>query len=86
LKVNSRSDYSRSRSKTLSASGPLLAEDELLGSLSNAALDGSRERQPAIALGLTILDATDANWILHIYSAVRKGFSRQAPNYFFSGS
>jgi hypothetical protein len=32
----------------------------------------------AIASGLTILDATDANWILHIYSAVRNDFSRRA--------
>ena len=37
----------------------LLAEDELLGSLSDAALDGSQERHPAIATGLTILDASD---------------------------
>ena len=43
------------------ASNSLLAEDELLGSLSDAALDGSHERQPTIATGLTILDATDAN-------------------------
>jgi hypothetical protein len=30
----------------------------LLGSLPDTALDGSHERQPAIATGLTILDAT----------------------------
>jgi hypothetical protein len=34
---------------------------ELLGSLSDAALDGSQEGHPAIATGLKILDTTDAN-------------------------
>jgi hypothetical protein len=40
---------------------PLLVEDELLGSLPDAALDGSQELHPAIVIGLTILDAADAN-------------------------
>jgi hypothetical protein len=31
----------------------------LVGSLSDAALDGSQERHPAIATGLTIIDASD---------------------------
>jgi hypothetical protein len=44
------------RGQTLPASGPLL-----LGSLSDAAPDGSKDRLPTIATGLTILDATDAN-------------------------
>jgi hypothetical protein len=39
----------------------LVTEDELLGSLSDAALDGSHDRQLAIATGLTILDAADAS-------------------------
>jgi hypothetical protein len=46
---------------------PLLAEDELLGSL-------SEERHPAIATVLTILDAADANKMLLIYSGVLIGF------------
>jgi len=37
---------------------------KLLGSLSDAALDESHERQPAMATGMTILDTTAANWIL----------------------
>jgi hypothetical protein len=53
------------------ASGPLLAEVEALGSSPEAALDGSQERHPAIATGLTILEA---NKMLLIYSVVRNEF------------
>ena len=37
--------------------------DELLGTASDAALDGSQERHSAIATGLTTLDATDTHSI-----------------------
>jgi hypothetical protein len=43
------------------ASDTPLEEAEWLGSMPDAALDGSHEPQPAKATGLTILDATDAN-------------------------
>jgi hypothetical protein len=46
---------------SLPASVTLLAGDELVGSLPDAALDRSQERRPPTAIGLTILDATDAN-------------------------
>lgn len=42
-------------------SAALLAEAAVAGSLSDAALDGSQERHPAMATGLTILEVTDAN-------------------------
>jgi hypothetical protein len=38
---------------------PCWREDELVGSSPDAALDRSQERHPAIATGLTILDASD---------------------------
>jgi hypothetical protein len=38
---------------------PLLVRDRLVGSPSHSPFDGSQERHPAIATGLTILDATD---------------------------
>jgi len=50
---------------------------------SPAANDGSEHRYPAIATGVSILYATNANRILHIYSAVRGDFSRQAGGIFF---
>jgi hypothetical protein len=52
----------------------LLAEDELLGSLPDAALDGSRGRHSAMATGLMIVDATAADKMVHIYSGVLTGF------------
>ena len=60
--------------RTLAASDTLLAEDKLLGSLPDAALDGSREQHASIATSLTILDAMDADKIFHIYSAILNGF------------
>jgi hypothetical protein len=44
-----------------SASGSLVVNHELVGSLPDAALDGSQGRQRAIATGLTIPEATAAN-------------------------
>jgi hypothetical protein len=51
----------------------------LLGSLPDAALDRIQERDPAIAAGLTILDA---NQTFHIYTAVRTAFRDKLGKYF----
>jgi hypothetical protein len=51
--------------RTSPASCSLLTNDELLGSLPDAAFDGT---------GLMILDATDEDKMLHIYSGVLNGF------------
>jgi hypothetical protein len=50
------------------------AGDELLGSLPDAALDGSQGRPSVLATGLMILDATAADRMVHIYSGDFYGF------------
>ena len=54
-----RDEYMFPRLDSRQASVRGLVEDELLGSSPDAALGGSHERRPAIATGLTILNATD---------------------------